>query len=612
MGTRLMQNSIFDVKGMSIFPAAHNVNIVAMCGLLSTHVSSFLLRVTTQNLEFHAGYVSKLPSPSGSIISLERLTEACINIKRHIISTDMIERTHQGLVQYPALLEVWLHYLESIIEQIACRLWKLDEEDVVLVVEETGTPAGWHPLIAGYDALPPLPPELNLPPLPPEVLAYLAGHERIHPATDELARIKANLQSLYEAGPGAKADDLELDDLEHHDDDEEGGSGAYIPIPTETFLEELSVKLQIHPISVHWLLEELRGAGVRCRPEEQRLLEDRLSVLVLRLLGHRWPKQMEAGEPLPAWADRDGVIPLTAGTGEETLADRVRSRLRAEEGDLGAQQTEGLLHELTGRTLEEWLRRDFCKRHTSQFKKRPIAWHLASDPAAGGRKKSAPPAFECLLYYHSTGGYAPLLGRGGPSDILARLRTQYVDRLLAPAQRDLAQARREGNETAAAQAVATIQELEDFARRLRQVEEGGFACGELEKLLAAEPLDRWAGDGVFPPGSRAELLAQEEGWQVDINDGVRVNVAPLQQAGLLAVDVLAKKDLSKAIADRARWRSDERRWVRAGKLPRCGWMGEDVPESPRWTELAPEREKERLRLEEKRAKVLAELGGDET
>ncbi|MCL4835282.1 MAG: hypothetical protein KJZ86_22780, partial [Caldilineaceae bacterium] len=267
---------------------------------------------------------------------------------------------------------------------------------------------------------------------------------------------------------------------------------------------------------------------------------------------------------------------------------------------------------LTGRTLEEWLRRDFCKRHTSQFKKRPIAWHLASDPTAGGRKKSGPPAFECLLYYHSTGGYAPLLGRGGPSDILARLRTQYVDRLLAPAQRELAQARREGNETAAAQAVATIQELEDFARRLRQVEEGGFACGELEKLLAAEPLDRWAGDGVFPPGSRAELLAQEEGWQVDVNDGVRVNVAPLQQAGLLAVDVLAKKDVSKAIADRARWRSDERRWVRAGKLPRCGWMGDDIPESPRWTELAPEREKERARLEEKRAKVLAELGGDET
>ena len=48
---------------------------------------------------------------------------------------------------------------------------------------------------------------------------------------------------------------------------------------------------------------------------------------------------------------------------------------------------------------------------------------------------------------------------------------------------------------------------------------------------------------------------------------VRVNIAPLQKAGLLAADVLAKKDVDKAIADRAQWRADERRWCREGKLP---------------------------------------------
>jgi hypothetical protein len=35
--------------------------------------------------------------------------------------------------------------------------------------------------------------------------------------------------------------------------------------------------------------------------------------------------------------------------------------------------------------------------------------------------------------------------------------------------------------------------------------------------------------------------------------------------------VLARKDVDKAIADRAGWRADERRWVREGKLPRPGW-----------------------------------------
>jgi hypothetical protein len=52
-----------------------------------------------------------------------------------------------------------------------------------------------------------------------------------------------------------------------------------------------------------------------------------------------------------------------------------------------------------------------------------------------------------------------------------------------------------------------------------------------------------------------------------------VNVAPLQKAGLLAAEVIAKKDLEKAISDRAEWRADERRWCREGKLPKCGWWG---------------------------------------
>ena len=202
-----------------------------------------------------------------------------------------------------------------------------------------------------------------------------------------------------------------------------------------------------------------------------------------------------------------------------------------------------------------------------------------------------------MVYYHAT-----------DSDILAHIRTQYVNRLLGPAQRDLAQARRDGDETAAAQANALIQELNDFARRLRQVEEAGFACKALDGYMENEPLDRWSGDGIFPPDSRSALAAQEQAWRVDINDGVRVNIAPVQQAGLLARPVLSKKDMPKAMADRASGRADERRWVREGKLPRCGWMDESVPESPRWTELAPEREEERLRLEEKRQKMLAKLG----
>jgi len=74
-----------------------------------------------------------------------------------------------------------------------------------------------------------------------------------------------------------------------------------------------------------------------------------------------------------------------------------------------------------------------------------------------------------------------------------------------------------------------------------------------------------------PPQTVAEFIRQESLYPPDINDGVRVNIAPLQKAGLLTGDVLAGKDLDKAIADRAVWRDDERRWRREGKLPKPGW-----------------------------------------
>ncbi|HSH83347.1 MAG TPA: hypothetical protein VLA19_32850 [Herpetosiphonaceae bacterium] len=468
-------------------------------------------------------------------------------------------------------------------------------------------PVGFNPLIAGYDSVPGFPANLDLPELPDAVLNYLSTHERIAPTRDELRRIEAKLRVLFEAGPGVTTltmENIDLADSSEENEDNEAESlvlGAARPIPPETFLEDLSVKLQIHPISVYWLLEELRADGVRCRPEEQRLLEDRLSVLVLRLLGHRWPKQIEAGEAVPDWADRDGIIPLSAGTGEATVPERVRARLRAEDGDVEAQQSEALLQELTGMSLDEWLRRRFWEWHVRQFKYRPIGWHLASTPTVGGgRRRGArrQPAFECLLYYHACN-----------RDVLARIRTQYVEPLLLGERQRVEDARSATDDTAAAVATERVHELEEFAARLRQVENEGFASNELDALLGKELLDRWSGDGYLAPANRDELVQQERAWRVDLNDGVRVNIAPVQLARLLASDVLKVADAKKAIADRARWRADERRWVREGKLPRCGWMDETVPESQRWTELAPQREAERMRLEEKRRVALGERDG---
>ncbi len=605
LGVRFLRgDEVFDLSAPSVFINDNDFTIEKMAIILNSRISSYMIRLITPNPQhIRTGYLRLLPLPR--FITSSGYARSCLHLKRHLVATDPNERSFSGVISDQGHLNAiaaWLHTLEGLNECEVFAAYGVAGEDMAAVLAETGTPAGFHPLLVGYDALPELPKELERPVLPAEVLAYLEQHERIGPSPTEFTRLKARLRTLYEAGPGAKDDSADDESGAGGGDDEEGEAavaGAHIPIPTETFLEELSVKMELHPISVYWLLEELRAEGVRCKPEERRLLEERLAVLVLRLLGHRWPKQIEAVEPLPEWADADGIIPLVnLGTGEATLTTRLRERLREEDGEIGAQRTEALLVELTGVTsLEDWCVRLFWPRHVKQFKARPVAWHLASRPTGAGKKRGTrqAPLFECMLYYHAIGG-----------DALARLRTQYVEPLLRREESALAEALGKDQTEAAAAANVRVEELRSFLDRLQQVEREGFACAELDALLAQEPLDRWSGDGIIAPASVGELARQERAWRVDLNDGVRVNIAPLQLAGVLAGDVLKAADAKKAIADRARWRADERRWVREGKLPRCGWMEEGVPESLAWTKRAPERAAEQHKLEAKRRAAQAQ------
>ncbi len=606
----LPKGFIFSATGPSFFTLSQKIKLPAVIALANSKVVQFVFTAMQPTIHYGPGYFTNLPAPSSDLLqnSLLRLGETAIAIKKLqtmiILTERCFEMTYARYLCWnnhwkelnTLAMDALNHSIEGYIETIVCDAYSLQEKDVNAITREVGIPAGWLPLIAGYDALPYLPDTLTPPQLSQDTVDYLTKLKRIRPSEEEINLLKSELQNLYESGPGTKSThdyDETYDSEVGNDTEVELALGENESAPIETFLEELSVKMQLHPISVYWLLEELKAEGARCKPEELRLLEDRLSVLVLHLLGHRWPKQLEEGKPVPEWASRDGIIPFVAGTGEAMLAEQIRARLRAEDGELSVQQIEALLTELTGLSLEEWLRRKFFSRHVSQFKYHPVAWHLASKPTyVGNKKRFGPqrvPAFECLLYYHACSG-----------DALARIRTQYVEPLIRVERQKMQEASLFQDETTTMQANERIQELEAFVEKLRGVEEQGFACAELDTLIAKEPLDRWSGDGYLAPASREELLRNERAWHVDINDGVRVNIAPLQLAGVLACDVLKVVDAKKALADRAYWRSDERRWVRDGKLPRCGWMDERIPESPRWTEREPERVAEQLKLEQKR------------
>jgi hypothetical protein len=184
-----------------------------------------------------------------------------------------------------------------------------------------------------------------------------------------------------------------------------------------------------------------------------------------------------------------------------------------------------------------------------------------------GRGSRKEPAFSCLVYYHKI-----------DADILHKIRTQYVGDLINRYGTEL-RALEGRKELSGDQATRKVQlenwiaELKDFSQVLQDVADAGFDSAALREIVKKEPLDKWTSrEGKSPqPKTGDEFYAQEKRYDPDINDGVRVNITPLQKAGLLAADVIAKKDVEKAIADRAEWRADERRWCREGKLPKCGW-----------------------------------------
>jgi len=555
---------IFDAGGSCFFPKIKN-DLNYLLALSNSILFEFIFLGMQPTVNFREGYLERIPVKYNDNLQtkLSIVGSNAKNLKRVETSLDCLieveyDCSHflenssfslkKGIYEY--LLDLYklqshIAYCETIVNNLVFKLYQLDEAEISSVLEERGQPHFYYPIINNYDETTDLLSDLK------EII-ILEGYVSDKYSKD-IFELKNELKKSFS--------DSSYDQSES---EEEITSG----FPKETIIENISSITKIHPISVYWLLKEgIEQEGWRCIPEERRITEDRFTVMILRMLGHRWPKQIEAGEPVPDWADADGIIPLTPGTGEATLLERVRARIGEEFPDGSVSAIEREFEEVMGKSLEDWLHTEFFKHHTKQFKKRPIAWQVQSSKFT----KKKQPAFSCLAYYHKLDG-----------DTLYKIKNQYVGPLRQRYETEMrgiesipATSRNEVQERRFRELEGLIGELKTFGEALADVAENGFASKTLEKIAKSEPLDSWCSiDGTRPaPADREAFLRQEKGYIPDINDGVRVNVVPLQKAGLLAADVIVKKDLEKAISDRAEWRADERRWCREGKLPKCGWWG---------------------------------------
>jgi len=254
-----------------------------------------------------------------------------------------------------------------------------------------------------------------------------------------------------------------------------------------------------------------------------------LQIAVARLLGYRWPGEvdetLELSDEQREWVDRcgalrdlvdeDGIVCIPAVRGEASAADRLYALLAASYGPewSSATLTEILRHaDYADRPLEGWLREKFFTQHCQLFQQRPFIWHIWDGLRDG---------FGALVNYHKF-----------DRKLLQTLIYTY---------------------------------LGDWINRQTQEINAGID-GAQEKVSAAEQLKRsleliLEGDAPCDIFVRWKSLEQQPvGWNPDLNDGVRLNIRPF-----LSVPDVDKKGAG-VLRDKPNihWKNDRGRDVESG------------------------------------------------
>ena len=233
-----------------------------------------------------------------------------------------------------------------------------------------------------------------------------------------------------------------------------------------------------------------------------------LQVAVARLLGYRWPAELDSAmhlapeqrdvaddcRALDEFADPDGIVCLSAARGESNAADRLRGLLAHAYGQQWSTTTERALLEATSpkppKSLEDWLGDRFFQEHCKLFHNRPFIWHIWD-----GRKDG----FHALVNCHR------LAGPGGDGRrALESLTFAYLNEWIERQRTDQG----EGIPGADGRLAAAL----DLQQQLQRIRTGEPPC---------DIFVRWR-----------PLHEQAIGWEPDINDGVRLNIRPFMRAQL--------------------------------------------------------------------------------
>src|SRR5439155_12490826 len=124
----------------------------SLIAIAQSHALTFMLRAISPQLAFEVNTIMQAPLPGNENKLLSTLAKISETYKRFLISGAVTERTF-FVDNIPEAEErsiaCLLHTIEGAIEQAVCQAYNFSDVTIQAIINDTGTPVGWYPLITG-------------------------------------------------------------------------------------------------------------------------------------------------------------------------------------------------------------------------------------------------------------------------------------------------------------------------------------------------------------------------------------------------------------------------------------------------------------------------------
>lgn len=356
----LPSNCIFNSVGPSCFIEKES-DLYYILGFLNSCLGRFLLSNLNPTVATTVGNINQLPfiqPEHQNFIEINEFVKELISIKKKILSYHIIEwefektgleygiekemdsikliEFYKRFIRYKESLILKSLLIEAKLEKIIFQIYSLNEVEIESIIKKQGKIPGFLSLIKNFDELPDF--------ISSKFTDYYIAFEKKEITPKNLDMLGKKTKEFYE-----KYDTTSVYDI----------------------LSSLSIQLKINPISIYNIIDKLDLINKNDYSLE---VENFISKIIIELLEE----------------EKSGIISLNEPSDKEILYKRVLTKFDRYFGEDNTDNIVKQINNLFGKSIDEWIEKDFFKNHISHFKKRPIIWHLSSE------KKS----FQCFIDYH--------------------------------------------------------------------------------------------------------------------------------------------------------------------------------------------------------------------